>query len=276
MRTMIGVWVAVGLWAMPAMAQPDADAKGCADHPLVTRMANMRIQSCKQSDFEQYMFRTSGNIGNKALEGRFMMVRYTIKPNNQAPSALAIHRNFQAALKGIGAKEIWSSPRYTTFQILKDGKEVWVEVDTAWGAGYMLNIVEKAAMVQEVTANAELFKSGLAATGHVEIPGIFFDTGKSVLKPESAAAVAEVAKLLQAEPALKVFVVGHTDNVAALALNMTLSQARAEAVVQALVSQHGIAAARLIGRGAGPLAPVASNDAEDGRAKNRRVELVKQ
>jgi outer membrane protein OmpA-like peptidoglycan-associated protein len=130
-------------------------------------------------------------------------------------------------------------------------------------------------MAQEVTANADFFKAGLNSTGHVEVPGIFFDTGKAVLKPESDAALAEVAKLLQADPALQVYVVGHTDSVAALDLNMKLSQARAEAVVQALVVKHGIAAARLTGRGVGPLSPVASNDAEDGRAKNRRVELVK-
>ena len=72
------------------------------------------------------------------------------------------------------------------------------------------------------------------------------------------------------------FVVGHTDNVASLELNTKLSQARADAVVQALVTKHGIAPGRLTGRGVGPLAPVASNDAEDGRARNRRVELVKQ
>jgi outer membrane protein OmpA-like peptidoglycan-associated protein len=98
---------------------------------------------------------------------------------------------------------------------------------------------------------------------------IYFDTGKSTLKPESDAAVAEVAKLLKADAVLKVYVVGHTDNVASLDLNVKLSQARADAVPQALVA-HGIAADRLLGCGAGPLAPVASNDSEDGRTKNRQ------
>jgi len=131
-------------------------------------------------------------------------------------------------------------------------------------------------MAQEVVADAASLNAGLRATGHVEVPGIFFDTGKAVLKPESAAAVGEVAKLLKAEADLKVFVVGHTDGVASVELNLKLSQARAEAVVQALTSEHGIAAARLRAHGVGPFAPVASNDAEEGRAKNRRVELVKQ
>lgn len=148
-------------------------------------------------------------------------------------------------------------------------------MDTAWGKGYMLNIVEKQAMAQEVVASAELFKTGLNTSGHVEVTGIFFDTGKSELKSESQAAIAEVAKLLAADPALKVHVVGHTDNVASLDLNLKLSQARAQAVVQALVAKHGVAADRLNGQGVGPLAPVASNSSEEGRAKNRRVELVK-
>lgn len=106
--------------------------------------------------------------------------------------------------------------------------------------------------------------------------GNYFDAGKSELKPESDAAVAEIAKLLQGDMTLKVLVAGHTDNVALLDLNMKLSQARANAVVQAPVTRHGITPGRLSAQGVGPLAPVASNDTEEGRSLNRRVELVKQ
>ena len=101
-------------------------------------------------------------------------------------------------------------------------------------------------------------------------------TGKTDIKPESAAAIGEVAKMLQADAGLKVFVVGHTDTVGSVESNQKLSQGRAEAVMQALVKEHGIAAARLRAFGAGPFAPVSSNDTEDGRARNRRVDLVKQ
>ncbi len=193
-----------------------------------------------------------------------------------APSPLAIIRNHQQAIAAIGGTMQYEDPRYTILKVTRDGKEVWAQVDTAWGKGYQLIIVEKQSMAQEVVASAALFQSGLKTSGHVEVPGIYFDSGKAELKPASDAALAEVAKLLKADAALKVYVVGHTDNVASLDLNTKLSQARAEAVVQALVGKHGIAAARLIGRGAGPLAPVASNDSEDGRSRNRRVELVKQ
>jgi outer membrane protein OmpA-like peptidoglycan-associated protein len=95
-------------------------------------------------------------------------------------------------------------------------------------------------------------------------------------QPESAQAIGEIAKLLTADPGLKIHVVGHTDNVGGVDNNIKLSQERAEAVLQALVRDHAIAPSRLRSYGCGQFAPVASNDTEEGRAKNRRVELVKQ
>jgi len=124
-------------------------------------------------------------------------------------------------------------------------------------------------------ANADALKSGLADVGHVEVPGIFFDFGKADIKPESQPAIDEVVKMLKASPALKVWVVGHTDNVGLGETNVALSNARAAAVVKALVAA-GIEPRRLIPEGVGPFSPVASNTTEDGRAKNRRVELVTQ
>jgi OmpA-OmpF porin, OOP family len=260
--------------AVGAHAQ-EVDVKGSKDHPLLTRMQNTYIAVYKTAEFDQFLFKT-GPKTTEPIEGRKFDIRYVTKKDGVPPTPIAVIRNHQQAIAKIGGTMVYEDQRYTTLKLVKDGKTVWVQVDTAWGRGYYLTIVEQQAMAQEVTANAEFFKAGLNSTGHVEVPGIFFDTGQSVLKPESDAAVAEVAKLLKAEPSLKVFVVGHTDNVAALDLNMKLSQARAEAVVQSLAAKHGIAAARLVGRGAGPLCPVASNDSDAGRAKNRRVELVKQ
>jgi outer membrane protein OmpA-like peptidoglycan-associated protein len=108
------------------------------------------------------------------------------------------------------------------------------------------------------------------------VNGILFDTGKADVKPESDPALQEVSKLLKANPALKVYVVGHTDNVGGLAANIDLSKRRAASVVLSLTTQYGVSAAQLQAYGDGPYAPIASNDAEDGRALNRRVELVKQ
>jgi OOP family OmpA-OmpF porin len=260
-----------------SLAAPQAkvpDAAGCTDNPLFTRMQNMRIVTCKAIDFDRFAFKT-GRGTESPVEGKRFDIKYQTDAGTVAPGPLAIIRNYQQAIAKIGGSVQYEDQRFTTLKVSKDDKEVWVQVDTAWGRGYLLTIVEKQAMVQEVVASADLFQSGLKASGHVEVPGIYFDTGKSELKPESDAALAEVAKLLKADPTLKVYVVGHTDNVASLDLNAKLSQARAEAVVQALVARQGIAADRLIGRGVGPFAPVASNVSEEGRAKNRRVELVK-
>ncbi len=142
------------------------------------------------------------------------------------------------------------------------------------GYEYDLTIIEKEAMKQEVAIDAAAMASSIADSGSVAIYGINFDTAKSDIKPESEPAIDEIAKLLTSNPTLKVYIVGHTDMVGDAASNVKLSQARAQSVIGALVSKHGIAAARLLAFGNGPYAPVASNKTDDGRAKNRRVELV--
>jgi outer membrane protein OmpA-like peptidoglycan-associated protein len=126
-----------------------------------------------------------------------------------------------------------------------------------------------------VTVTAEAIASGLEKDGHISIYGIYFDTGKADIKPESKPALDEIVKVLKQHASMNVYVVGHTDNQGTLALNMKLSQDRASAVVQALTAA-GIPAARLTAGGVGPLAPVGPNTTESGRAKNRRVELVQQ
>jgi outer membrane protein OmpA-like peptidoglycan-associated protein len=155
------------------------------------------------------------------------------------------------------------------------GAEIWAAIYADTDT-YKLVVVAKQAMVQKVTANAAVLAQDLKTTGHVAVYGIYFDTGKSEIKPESEPTLAEIAKLLQQNPNLKLYVVGHTDNVGELLYNMKLSQDRAGAVVNALVFQYSVTASRLVARGTGPLAPVASNKTEDGRAQNRRVELVEQ
>ena len=197
-------------------------------------------------------------------------------PPTPKPSTLQVLRNVENAVKKIGGTVVATDSSKETLRLTKDGKELWLEVWADYTGKYILTIVEKAGMIQELVANAGVFANGLKATGHIAVDGILFETGKADLKPESAPALAEVAKLLKDDAAVKIYVVGHTDNVGALDGNLKLSQDRAQAVVQALVTTHGVAAARLKAYGDGPYAPVASNDTEDGRAKNRRVELVKQ
>jgi OOP family OmpA-OmpF porin len=138
-----------------------------------------------------------------------------------------------------------------------------------------LDIVEIVGMeTDKVVVDAGALAEGIDRDGRVSVYGIYFDTDKADVKPESKAALDEIAKLLTSRPGLRLYVVGHTDMTGALDHNRTLSEGRAHAVVTALVRTYGIAAERLEGHGVGPLAPVASNANEAGRAKNRRVELV--
>lgn len=189
---------------------------------------------------------------------------------------LHLVRNYENAIKSVRGTVLFiDKGRFVNGKIVKDGKEVWVQVEKGNGAIW-LTVVEKAGMAQEIVANADAFGNDIKSTGHAAIYGIYFDTGKSEVKSESQAALQEVAKLLSNDPSLKLLVVGHTDSVGQLEANMKLSQARAEAVVQALTKSHGVAATRMKAYGAGPIAPVVTNRTEEGRAKNRRVELVEQ
>jgi outer membrane protein OmpA-like peptidoglycan-associated protein len=141
----------------------------------------------------------------------------------------------------------------------------------------VVQIVQPQAMeTGKVTADANALARGLQADGKMALYGIYFDTGKSELKPESKVQLDEMAKLLQGNAALRVFIVGHTDNQGVLDANLALSRARAQAVVDALVKNYKVDAKRLGAAGVANYAPVASNANDAGRAKNRRVEMVVQ
>ena len=140
-----------------------------------------------------------------------------------------------------------------------------------------LDVVQEAGMEQRmVRVDPQELSDDLTALGHTAIYGIYFDTDEARLRPESDQALAAIAELMKRRSDLRVHVVGHTDSVGSFDYNLDLSRRRATAVVESLMQQHGIAADRLTPNGVGPLAPVASNRSEDGRAKNRRVELVEQ
>jgi outer membrane protein OmpA-like peptidoglycan-associated protein len=147
--------------------------------------------------------------------------------------------------------------------------------ETHRAATYIEIVEPKAMPTGQVTVDAKAIGAGLQAEGKVALYGLFFDTGKTDIKPESNAQLDQMVATLKAQPALKVLIVGHTDNVGSIDANLALSEGRAKAVVAAL-TQRGIAPGRLQARGIANFAPVASNAAEDGRAKNRRVEMVLQ
>lgn len=165
---------------------------------------------------------------------------------------------------------------------------LYAGVNTGGGMGSFSDVVrDRASILVEVvepkpmemrmaTVTAAKITDDLSAQGRAVFYGIYFDFDKADIKPESTPQLVEMAKALKANPGLKAYVVGHSDNQGKLEYNLSLSQRRADAVVRALTSAHGVAAGRLTAKGAGPLAPLASNREEAGRAKNRRVEMVEQ
>ena len=183
---------------------------------------------------------------------------------------LATDQQFMTAKRtGPGAEAYVSV--YVATATLTDHRETFER------AIILLDVVETVGMENKmVTVDAAAMAKEVAATGHVALYGIYFDTNKTDLKPESVPALDEIAKFLKQDPKVVVYVVGHTDNVGGFDSNMGLSQRRAEAVVHELMTKYGIPATRLKAVGSGPIAPVAPNETEEGRAKNRRVELVKQ
>jgi OOP family OmpA-OmpF porin len=264
----------------PAAAFAQNDKAGSKDFPGIARMPGFFIYGYEESAFDGMEFQVmqNGKRAGERVEGHVVNFKYFLKDRiTPEPSALQIVRNYQNAVKSAGGQILDDHPgsgwHGTTLRLKKDGKEIWMYIE-ARGREYELKIAERETMQQDVTMDAAAMATGLGTNGSVALYGIYFDTGKADLKAESEPTLSEIAKLLKASPAMRIFVVGHTDMVGESAANIKLSQARTEAVVAALVAKHGIAATRLVAFGNGPCAPVASNKTDDGRAKNRRVELV--
>lgn len=265
------MFVAGALAAHPADAQQDRE--GCEDHPIINRLEGFYIEGCKEEPFGSYEFMTPD--GRKAVEGHFISVSYRRPGSEPEMSGLEMIRNHTQAIQAIGGEIVYEGRWSASMKVLVGDRNVWMEVSPYGNRAYRLDFIEQEAMTQQLVADAEALLADLERVGHVVLGGIFFDTDEAVVKPESQAALTEIASLLEANPGVTAFIVGHTDMTGDLEHNLDLSNARAAAVIEALVADHGISPERLTPRGVGPLAPVASNETETGRALNRRVELVK-
>ena len=273
--------VAAASFASSAFAVPDVP--GAKDHPLLTRYPGSYITEYEKN-YNSVEFAVAPGPGEpkrQAVEGDATTIRYFHEKPEAQPSALQVIRNYQNAIKAIGGQVAYERlPREgdggeTTLRVATGGKDVWIrvapDVYSAPTQSYVLSVVEVAAMAQVVSANKlldEINRNGFVALY------INFDTGKAELKPDGRATVAEIVKMMKAAPQLKLAVEGHTDNVGAAAANKALSEQRAKSVMAAIVA-GGIEAGRLSAAGFGQERPVADNRGEEGRAKNRRVELVK-
>jgi outer membrane protein OmpA-like peptidoglycan-associated protein len=285
---------------LPAMVATAADEK--KDHPLLTRYPGSEIQKLESEDFAKYKLvvaiENGKELTGRELEGKLTRLVYA---NPSGRSTLEIYRNYREALEKAGAKVLFScemesclpayarsqwsrynglftaadgDPRYLAAQLAAKGGEAYVAVMVGKKRS-QVDVLEMQAMdTGLVVVDPKALGSGIDRDGRVSVYGIYFDTDKATIKPESKAALDAIAELLRGRPTLAVYVVGHTDTDGSLAHNMDLSRNRARAVADALVAEYKIDRKRLEGHGVGPLAPAAPNTSDQGKAKNRRVELV--
>ena len=290
----LGITFFVACFAQSVLANDDAE--GCKDHPLFNRMPGYRINTCEIKQFDAREFPASGalNADNKAVkvetvEGVQTFIVYDMPGETKTASGLQIQRNYLNAVKSAGgvviaeygaensgkqlSDDTWGNgDRAAVFKLNKGGKEIWARVHPYnSGAGYALYIAEREVMKQNIVVNELIDK--INKDGFISLY-INFDTGKAVIKADSFSQLDQVVTALKSSPELKLEVGGHTDNVGSADANLTLSDARAKSVMKYL-SDKGIAAGRLSAKGYGQTKPVADNRSDDGRAKNRRVELVK-
>jgi OmpA-OmpF porin, OOP family len=312
MRTVFVAGLLIGL-AAPFAAAQDQDVEGSKDHPLISRYPGSYIAKYLTNEFDQFAL-PLGPVDventitkNQPLEGKITRIVY-VAPAGR--TVLEVFRNYQDALKKGGFETLFTcgpqgcgSTVANAYANSGDNLDYWgpqhgihyisAKLGRPEGDVYVSLLVDdqgpdsrtdaelyvievKPMELGLITVDAASLANDINRTGHASVYGIYFDTGKADVKPESDATMKEIAKLLQSDSTLKLYVVGHTDNQGTLAINMDLSRKRADAVLAALTTKYGVPSGRLQSYGCGPYSPVASNDSEEGRAKNRRVELVKQ
>ncbi|OYV71583.1 MAG: hypothetical protein B7Z74_06980 [Deltaproteobacteria bacterium 21-66-5] len=285
------------------------DAEGCQDSPLITRYPGSTIVRCFHSEFDRFVLPLGPVVAenklakSKTIQGKITRIMY-VAPDLVSP--LEIWQNYESALTSAGFTTLYQCRNDACHtgdwdvNLFRDHEDAW---DNYAGYQYQLSarqagptgtvyvslhITNKPAQITldvitphpaatgMIQVNAAAMAAALAQSGHIGLYGLYFDTGKADLKAASDTTLQEIAKLLTQQPALKLYVVGNTDNVGSYESNMDLSSRRAAAVVAALTGRYGVDAARLKAVGIGPVDPVSTNQTSQGRSRNRRVELVEQ
>jgi len=282
------------------------DVAGAKDFPGIGRFGGSVISGYQVKDFDAARiqaapFKNDKPADARRLEGRISRIAYRTNPG---PSILEVSRNFETQLTKAGFEtllacdtdacggipfteaidalpipQMWVDGfnyHYFAGRKADGGRETYASVVVSENNKeiYAQLIVAELGAIENKMVDAAAMAKGLGDTGHIALYGIYFDTDKAVIKPESRPTLEQIAKLLAGQPQLNVFIVGHTDSQGTYDYNLDLSRRRAEAIAQELVKSYRIAQPRLRTAGVGLLAPIVSNASEAGRALNRRVELV--
>lgn len=306
----VGGALAVALGVLLAQEGRAQDVAGSRDHPQVPRFQGSRIVAFEEQEFDELQValgkvRGSALEASERLEGRLTRIRYRapsgvstlqlLRSYEQALTEAGFETRFRCDGDGCGstiafpraayprlAGEISGGKdhRYRVMRRSDGGADVTVALyvfgHLGWGDSVaQVDVLEAAAMpARMVKVEAAEMDRALQGEGRVALHALFFDFDRAELRAESEPQLQEIADLLRRRPDLRLFVVGHTDGKGSLDYNLDLSRRRAAAVVEALASRYGIARQRLEPHGVGSLAPLARNHSEEGRARNRRVELV--
>jgi OOP family OmpA-OmpF porin len=261
----------------PALPQ-ETDAEGCKDSPLLSRMKSCYIRECSKKDFDEaeaIAGTTADGPTMKRLEGEVEIITYGCAKN---VSLLNIARNVENGLKQAGFSVVFSGrDSYENPAVTARKGGVWASLVTQLGGDepqYVQTVVKTKEMEQQIVANGDVWEDEINKTGRCSIYGVQFDSGRASIKADSTATLGEMARLLKKNSAWTMRIEGHTDNIGGKEANVKLSEQRAAAVRAWLVA-HGIPESRLVARGFGDSKPVADNTSDEGRAKNRRVDLVK-
>jgi len=282
------------------------DVAGARDYPGIGRFAGSVITGYQVKDFDAARLQAAPFKNGKAaderrLEGRVTRIAYRTNPG---PSIIEVSRNFETQLAKAGfdtlvacetdacgaipfteaidalpMPQMWIDGfnyRYYAGRKAEGGRETYAAVLVSKSNDdiYAQLVIAVVGAIENKMVDAGAMAKGLRETGHIALYGIYFDTDKAAIKPESRPTLDEIAKLLRAQPQLNVFIVGHTDSQGTYEYNADLSRKRAEAVAAELVKSYKVATTRLKTAGLGFLAPIGSNATDEGRALNRRVELV--
>jgi len=280
MKTRLHILGIVLLSLLPA-AQTKAQDSEYKDTPWFTSMPDYVIYDAEDIEFDSYNFYNGKNC--TTVEGRKYIREYTLTEDGKSASVIQIMRNYANAVKSMGGTVIYEGApqeaecadnnglNMIVGKVVKGVEEMWIEVASLGGDDYYLTVLLKEMMNQDVKASDML--DALNRDGYVALY-INFDTGKSIIRDESKPIIQQIVKMLELSPDLKISVEGHTDNTGSPASNKILSEERAKSVVAAIAGQ-GIPVERLSYSGFGQDKPIGDNNTEEGRARNRRVELVK-
>lgn len=277
-RSLLIIVMVAGV-AVPAWAQEPGqpDVEGCKPSPLVSRMTGCQIYECSAKDYDAFDVVVNKAGDTKSLEGAIDHAKFACPAT---VSHLQLQRNLETALQKAGYKTIFSG-RYegaerAAIAVQKGAQWIFVQLsDFNEFPVYEQTTVLVKEMTQEMTASAQAMSDAIAKSGRLDVYGITFATGQATITPQSDQVLSDVLAVLTANADWRLRIEGHTDNVGDKASNMKLSQARAAAVA-AWLTGKGIDAARLSTAGLGDTQPVGENTTEDGRARNRRVVLIKQ